>query len=75
MKKYKNYEETGIIICKIPKSIINNPQKGDVLTKTSALAFQRFGFIGMLGFDRWFIHSLIFLITGKSVNDFAPNDG
>ena len=68
-------EETGIITCKIPKNIINDPDKGDVLTNTRASAFQRFGFIGMLGFDRWFIHSLIFIITGKSASDFAPNDG
>ena len=67
-------EETGIITCKTPKSIIQNPQKGDVLTNTSALAFQRFGFIGRLGFDRWLIHSLIFLITGQSASDFAPNE-
>jgi hypothetical protein len=67
-------EETGIIICKTPKSYIKNPQKGDILTNTRAHAFQRFGFIGMLGFDRWFIRSLIFIITGKSVSDFAPND-
>ncbi|MFE3845788.1 hypothetical protein ACFL1L_02875 [Thermoplasmatota archaeon] len=68
-------EETGIITCKIPKNIINEPDKGDILTKTRASAFQRFGFIGMLGFDRLFIRSLIFIITGKSANDFAPNDG
>jgi hypothetical protein len=67
-------EETGIITCKTPKSIINNPEKGDVLTNTRAHAFQRFGFIGTLGFDRWFIHSLIYIITGKSASDFAPND-
>jgi hypothetical protein len=66
--------ETGIIICKTPKSIIKNPQKGDILTNTRAHAFQRFGFIGMLGFDRWFIQSLIFIITGKSASDYAPND-
>jgi len=68
-------EETGIITCKIPKNIINAPDKGDVLTNTRASAFQRFGFIGMLGFDRWFIHTLIFITTGKSASDFAPNDG
>jgi hypothetical protein len=67
-------EEKGIIICKIPKSIINNPKKGDVLIKTRALAFQRFGFIGRLGFDRWLIQSLIWVITGKSTGDYAPND-
>ena len=68
-------EETGIITCKIPKNIINDPDKGDVLTKTRASAFQRFGFIGMLGFDRWFIHTLIYVLSGKSASDFAPNDG
>ena len=68
-------EETGVIICKTPKSIINNPEKGDVLTNTRALAFQRFGFIGRMGFDRCFIQSLIYFITGKSVSDYAPNDG
>ena len=68
-------EETGIIICKTPKSIINNPEKGDVLTNTRALAFQRFGFIGRMGFDRWFIHSLIYYVSGKSASDKAPNDG
>jgi hypothetical protein len=68
-------EETGIIICKIPKSFVNNPEEGDVLTNTRALAFQRFGFIGMLGFDRWFIRTMIFIFSGKGVSDFAPNDG
>jgi hypothetical protein len=68
-------EENGIITCKIPKNIINNPEKGDVLTKTRASAFQRFGFIGRLGFDRWFIRSVIYIVTGKSTSDFAPNDG
>ena len=68
-------ETTGIIICKTPKSIINNPEKGDVLTNTRAHAFQRFGFIGRMGFDRWFIQSLIYFITGKSASDYAPNDG
>ncbi len=68
-------EETGIITCKTPKNIINNPQKGDVLTNTRVHAFQRFGFIGRMGFDRWFIQSLIFFITGKSASDYAPNEG
>jgi hypothetical protein len=68
-------EETGIIICKTPKNIINYPEKGDVLTNTRAFAFQRFGFLGRLGFDRWLIQTLIFIITGKSASDYAPNDG
>jgi len=64
--------ETGIIICKIPKNIINNPQKGDVLTNTKALTFQRFGFIGRMGFDRFSICGLITLVTGKVPWDGAP---
>ena len=67
-------EGTGIITCKIPKNIINNPEKGDILTKTGATAFQRFGFIGRMGFDRWLIQSLIWIITGRSTSDYAPND-
>ena len=65
-------DETGIIICKIPKNIINNPQKGDVLTNTKALTFQRFGLIGRMGFDRFFICGLISLATGKVPWDGAP---
>lgn len=68
-------EESCIIICKTPKNIINNPKEGDVLTNTRAHAFQRFGFIGRMGFDRWFIQSLIYFITGKSASDYAPNSG
>jgi hypothetical protein len=64
--------ESGIIICKIPKNLINNPQKGDVLTKTKALTFQRFGFIGRLGFDRFFYSGIISLIFGKVPWDGAP---
>jgi hypothetical protein len=67
-------EETGIISCKIPKNIINNPQKGDILTKTKALTFQRFGFIGRLGFDRFWLCGLISLSTGKVPWDGAPNE-
>ena len=66
--------ETGIIICKIPKNIINDPQKGDVLTKTKALTFQRFGFVGRLGFDRFFLSGLIKLSTGNVPWDGAPYD-
>jgi len=65
-------EETGIIICKIPKSIINNPQEGDILEDTYASAFERFGFIGRMGFDRAILRSILFLISGKDVVDFAP---
>ena len=53
---------------------INNPQKGDVLTNTKALVFQRFGFIGRLGFDRFWIVGLIKLATGNVPWDAAPYD-
>ena len=65
-------KETGIITCKIPKSIINNPQKGDVLEDTYASAFKRFGFIGRMGFDRAILRSILFLFFGKDIVDFAP---
>jgi len=65
-------EEKGIIICKIPKSIIKNPQRGDVLENTYASAFQRFGIIGRMGFDRAILRSIFFIISGKDVVDFAP---
>ena len=65
-------EETGIVICKIPKNIINDPQKGDVLENTYASAFERFGFIGRMGFSRPILRSILLLISGKNVVDFAP---
>ena len=68
-------EETGIITIKVPKSVIKNPEKGDVLTNTYALTFQRFGFIGLLGFDRVILQSILFLFTGESRTDVGPNDG
>ena len=68
-------EETGIITFEIPKDFIKNPQKGDVLTNTYALTFQRFGFLGELGFDRVILRSIIFLITGQNLSDFGPNEG
>ena len=64
--------ETSIIIFKIPKEIINNPQKGDIITKTKAITFQRYGFIGRLGFGRFWIPSLISLVTKKTPWDGAP---
>lgn len=64
--------ETGIITLKIPKDIIKNPQKGDVLTKTKAETFQRYGFIGRLGFSRFWFSSFISLSTGMSPWDGAP---
>ena len=68
-------EETGIIIMMIPKSMIKNPQKGDILTNTYALTFQRFGFIGKMGFDRAILRSILFILSGENRSDFAPNEG
>lgn len=67
--------ETNIFTCKIPKEVINNPKQGDILTNTYALTFQRFGFIGRLGFDRIFIPYFMYLFTDKWINDYAPADG
>lgn len=68
-------QETGIITMSIPKHIIKDPQKGDILTDTYALTFQRFGFIGRMGFDRPFIHSILFRLSGQRRGDIGPNDG
>ena len=68
----ENDPDTGIAICRIPKSVINNPQKGDVLENTYALTFERFGFIGRLGFGRPLIRSIIYKIALKDVCDYAP---
>lgn len=65
-------QETGIIICKIPKNTINNPQKGDILENTYASTFERFGFIGRMGFDRPLIRTILFIATGKGFADHAP---
>ena len=65
-------EETGIIICKIPKNIINDPQKGDVLENTYASTFERFGFIGRLGFSRPLIRTILSIILEKDLGDHAP---
>jgi len=68
-------QETGIITFKIPKSLIKDPEPGDTLTNTYALTFQRYGFIGMLGFDRIILRSIINLFTGVEHSDFGPNEG
>jgi len=67
-------DETGIITCKIPKEMIKNPQKDDVLTKTRAETFQRWGFIGRLGFNRFWVFALYSLSTGKVPFDAAPSE-
>jgi hypothetical protein len=68
-------EENGIVTFKIPKECIRNPQKGDVLTNTYALSFERFGFLGRIGLDRGFLRSIIGRIIGQDLTDYAPNDG
>jgi len=71
-----NYdEETGIINMKIPKSFIKDPQKGEVLTNSFALTFQRFGFIGRMGFDRAILQFILFKISGLDRSDIGPNEG
>ena len=67
--------ETGVIVMKIPKEIIQDPQPGDVLENTYALTFQRYGFIGKMGFDRAILSSIIYLLSGKNNADFGPDDG
>ena len=67
--------ETGVITMKIPKNVIKNPKQGDVLTNTYALTFERFGFIGKLGFYRPVITKLLSALLQKSLEDIAPNMG
>ena len=68
-------EENGIVTFKIPKECIRNPQKGDVLTNTYAFSFERFGFLGRLGFDRGILRSILGTIIDQDLTDFAPNVG
>ena len=65
--------ETGIITWKIPKSIIGNPQTGDVLTGTWSNAFRRLGFIGRIGFTRNILDMIIFFVFGNNMWDYAPD--
>ena len=60
----------------IPKSLIGNPQKGDILTKTHATTSQRTPFMSKLGWDAMFI-TRTFRILGslsKCWMDIAPDD-
>jgi hypothetical protein len=66
-------KSTGIITYKIPKDIIGDPRPGDVLTKTWSNAFQRYGFLGLIGFSRPIIDLLVNLIFGNSLWDYAPD--
>jgi hypothetical protein len=68
-------KSTGIITWKIPKEIIGNPSPGDVLTKTNSIAFQRFGFLGLIGFSRPIIDIVVNRVFGNSLWDNAPDTG
>lgn len=63
---------TGIITWRIPKEIIGDPNPGDVLTKTWSNAFQRYGFLGLIGFSRPLIDYLAKIVFGNYLWDFAP---
>jgi hypothetical protein len=67
-------KSTGIITWKIPKEIIGNPSPGDVLTKTNSTAFQRFGFLGLIGFSRPMIEVFAEIVFGNSLWDDAPDN-
>jgi hypothetical protein len=43
--------ENGLVICRVPKETIGDPEPGDVLTKTECQCFQRFGLWGRMGFS------------------------
>jgi len=67
-------KSTGIITWKIPKEIIGNPGPSDVLTKTQSTAFQRFGFLGLIGFSRPIIDLIAKRVFGNSLWDYAPDN-
>jgi len=66
---------SGIITWKIPKTLIGNPQAGDVLTDTWSNAFRRLGVIGRIGFTRTILDQVIYQILGNSMWDYAPERG
>jgi len=68
-------KESGTVTCKIPKSLLNDPEPGTILTDTSSECFERFGFFGRLGFGPK-MRSILFYKLGLpelQVQDFAPN--
>jgi len=65
---------TGNITWRVPKEIIGDPNPGDVLTKTWSNAFQRYGFLGLIGFSRPIIEILFEVLLGNSLWDNAPNE-
>ena len=68
-------KEAGIVTCKIPKSLMNNPEPGTTLSQTSSECFERFGFWGRLGFGPKIRDSLFYNLGFSllQVQDFAPN--
>ena len=64
---------TGIITWKIPKDILGNPNPGDILIKTWSNAFQRFGFLGLIGLSRPIIDQMAKIFFGNSLWDYAPD--
>ena len=81
-RDYENYHynltgsysiSDGTITMELPKELIGNPQKDDVLTETWSNAFRRVGIIGRIGLTRHIIDNLIFNIFGNSMWDYAPN--
>lgn len=66
-------KSTGIMTFKIPKEIIGDPNPGDTLTKTHSTAFQRPGFLGLIGFSRPMIEVFVELVFKNSLWDVAPD--
>jgi len=60
----------------IPKSLIGNPQKGDILTKTHATTSQRTPFMQKLGWDSLLIDRINRILgsLSKCWMDIAPDD-
>jgi len=65
----------GIITWEIPKNIIGNPKKDDILYNTWSNAFRRLGFLGRIGFSRPILNNLIYQYFGNSLYDYAPDEG
>ena len=68
---------TNTITCKIPKSLIENPHAGDVLTKTYAGTSQRTPLMEKLGRDAYFMTSFFQKLGKSSLGwmDQAPDSG
>ena len=64
----------GVITWRIPKEIIGNPQKDEILTNTWSNAFRRLGFLGRIGFSRPILDSIVYIALGNSLWDHAPDN-